>query len=240
MKKVTIVGAGIMGTIFANALKSHYKVTVCERSDNKKVCQDSEMVIIAVKPQSFNELAVELRGNLDEAVVISIMAGVTIDSMKSALGVKKIVRAMPNLGARVGKSMTVWTSVGLNSRKEIRQLFKLLGRSLYVKNEDMIDKATAVSGSGPGFFYYIVEEWIEAVKNLGFSTKETELLLLTTLDGANEILQKEKKPKELIRQVASKGGTTEAGLNVLQKGNIKKLWNKTLLAAFRKVKEISL
>ena len=172
-------------------------------------------------------------------MVVSIMAGVTIQKIKKALGLKKVVRAMPNLGARINKSMTVWTSAGVQDKKAIHNLFKQIGKSLEVKNEKMIDKATAVSGSGPGFFYYLVSQWLAAAQELGFSKAEAQELLFTTLDGANAILQIDPQPENLVAQVASKGGTTEAGLKVLQKHKIKNLLLQVLKAAEKRAKKLS-
>ena len=103
----------------------------------------------------------------------------------------------------------------------------------------MIDKATAVSGSGPGFFYYLVNEWIKAASELGFNEYEAKLLILTTLDGANAVLQIGKNPEELVTQVASKGGTTEAGLKILAEHKIKEMFTEVLQVAERRAKELS-
>lgn len=149
---------------------------------------------------------------------------------------------MPNLGARAGKSMTVWTSARVVSQKErrfVQKLFLFLGAEMFVKTEKMIDKATAVSGSGPGFFFYLVEEWLKAVEKLGFSQPDAEKLLFSALDGANALLQTEKNPAELKKQVASRGGTTEAGLKILQKSHLSALWSKALRTAWQRARKLS-
>lgn len=228
-----------MGSIFAKALASDYQITICNKGDYKSICREADIILLAVKPQSFAELAEELRGNLGFGTVVSIMAGVIIAKIKSSLGAKKIVRAMPNIGARANKSMTVWTSEGIEDKSEINNLFRQVGESLYVENEKMIDKATAVSGSGPGFFYYLVSEWLKAATESGFVEEEAKLLLLTTLDGANKVLQQEKNLEELINQVASKGGTTESGLKILEKHKLKEMFLQVLRAAEERAKELS-
>ena len=211
-------------------------------SDNAEAVAGADLIILAVKPQSFGELAAEISGKItDNAVVLSIMAGVKMEKISSALGAKKIVRAMPNLGARVGKSMTVWHGQSLTAKdlKVIKTLFQSIGQELEVKSEDFIDKATAVSGSGPGFFYYIIDNWIKAAVNLGFSEAEAKLLIMTTVDGANEVMKTDKNPGELVSQVASKGGTTEAGLRVLQTANLAALWQEVLRAAYNRASELN-
>lgn len=228
-----------MGSIFAKALALSYEITVCDQGDDKNICNSADIILLAVKPQSFTEVSEEIKGKLNDQLVVSIMAGVGIQKIKSALGIEKVVRAMPNLGARVNKSMTVWTSEGVENKEEINNLFLQIGQSLEVESEGMIDKATAVSGSGPGFFYYLINEWIKAVIELGFSEDQAKLLLFATIDGANAVLQSDRDAEKLISQVASKGGTTETGLKILAEYKIKEMWNQVLQAAEKRVKELS-
>src|SRR3989339_791391 len=176
MKKVTIIGAGVMGKIFLNALanaKANFFVTVVGHDKSKLSLQNEDLIIIAVKPQSFNELTGELKNKIDKnTVVLSIMAGINIQKIKNGLGVKKVMRAMPNLGAKVGKSMTVWTCAAGMSKKEkklVDDVLRSIGKEMFVNSESVINKATAVSGSGPGFFYSLVESWLAAVESLGFT-----------------------------------------------------------------------
>ncbi|MBU2542228.1 pyrroline-5-carboxylate reductase [Patescibacteria group bacterium] len=264
MKNITIIGTGTMGKIFLQACQkvfSDSQITATVKSDesvkdlkqdfpsinfssdNKLAVENSDLVILAVKPQSFLEVAKEMRGSIkQDALVISVMAGVSLEKIKNELGVEKIVRTMPNLGARVGKSMTVWTSSDEISVKEKELVIKLLrsiGKELEVGDDEKIDKATAVSGSGPGFFFAVVEEWLEAVGDLGFSEEEAKLLLLQTIDGANDLLQKDGKATELRQQVASKGGTTEAGLKVLRDKNLNIIFREVLQASLNRAGELT-
>jgi len=246
MKKVTIIGAGVMGKIFLNALanaKANFFVTVVGHDKSKLSLQNEDLIIIAVKPQSFNELTGELKNKIDKnTVVLSIMAGINIQKIKNGLGVKKVMRAMPNLGAKVGKSMTVWTGAAGMSKKEkklVADVLRSIGKEMFVNSESVINKATAVSGSGPGFFFYFVECWLNAIISFGFNKTIAEEMLFATIDGANDILQKEKNASNLKMQVASKGGTTEAGLKTLEMGNLTALLKKTLHKAAKKALSLS-
>jgi len=263
MKNVTIIGAGTMGSIFCGAVnKWDYdcQTTVANPSpeklnelkekyseikilnNNVEAVKEADVVILAIKPQVFTQVAEELKGQLEaDVLVLSIMAGVKLEDIKSALDVKKVVRAMPNLGSRVNKSMTVWTCMGCHDEdgEMVSSLFTGIGKELCIDDEAMIDKATAVSGSGPGFFFYILEQWLAATQDLGFSEAEAKKLLLATLDGSIELLKKDMQPAKLAKQVASKGGTTEAGYKVLEEHDLKAIWDKVLAAAENKAKELS-
>jgi len=169
------------------------------------------------------------------------MAGVPIAKIQTALGVKKVVRAMPNVGARVKKSATVWTAskaVGVSEKKLARQWFGGIGLDLEVKKESLINSATAIIGSGPGFFFYLTEEWLKAASKMGFNKEETQKLLFATIDGANTLLQKFGEPVILKQQVTSKGGTTVAGLKIMER-IVPVMWRATLSAAQKRARELS-
>ena len=263
MEKVVIIGGGVMGSIFCEALnKWDYdcNVTITNRNveklevlkdkyphfniteNNVDAIRNANIIILAVKPQGFDGLGGELKGAVGEdTLIISIMAGITIEKIKSKFGVKKVVRAMPNLGARVNKSMTVWTASNCNEddAEMVSSLFVGIGKELCVDDEEMIDKATAVSGSGPGFFFYILEQWLESIEALGFNKEESKKLLLTTVDGSVELLKSDMDPGKFAKQVASKGGTTEAGFKVLDEYKIQHIWSKVLQSAENRAKELS-
>jgi pyrroline-5-carboxylate reductase len=263
MKKIAIIGAGVMGAILLKTVQRQNwrKITITDQdvsklkalkkgspriitsTNNAEAVKSANLFILAVKPQSFFEVAKKLKNKIPEkSVIVSIMAGLPIKRIKNELKAKRVVRAMPNLGAKIGKSMTVWTSakeVTAAEKKIVKSLFDKMGRSLYVNDEMMIDKATAVSGSGPGFFFYIIEQWLKAIRNFGFTEKEAQLLLLATVDATNNLLQQEKNPGLLKNQVAAKGGTTEAGLKVMAKSKIKTIWQKTIQAALARAKQLS-
>ncbi len=268
MKKtnITIIGAGAMGSAIARAVAGDtahagaWMLTVVDGNEHKlkalkasdgvvfvstgyESLENADVVILAVKPQSFAELAVLIRPMLSKsALVISIMAGKSIATISIQLGTKRIVRAMPNLGAQFGQSMTVWTGKGLSGADKVvcGELFSLLGEHVPVANEDLVDKDTAVSASGVGFFAYIVEAYIAETVKLGFKQKDAEKIVLQTLLATNTILgKKDQTPAALRARVTSKGGTTEAGLGVLMSKQFSAILAKTFAQAYKRAKKLS-
>lgn len=205
--------------------------------------ETADVVVLAVKPQVFPEVAEQIKSLLNKnTLVISIMAGVSIKKISGALGTPKVIHAMPNLGAQFGESMTVWAGSKLApaDKKFATAFFATIGEQACVAKEDLVDKATAVSGSGVGFMAYFIEAYIAEAVALGFKKDQAELLVLQTLKATNTILQKrEQTPAELRVRVASKKGTTEAGLSVMMKKEFKTILKKTLQTAYKRANELS-
>src|SRR5688572_14643713 len=153
MKKVAIVGLGTMGSAIHNLLLGDFDVIGIDRqSDNLAAVVKADVVIIAVKPQSFAKLAQTLRPHVEEQIVISIMAGVTIHSISVALGVKQIVRTMPNLALATGQSLTAWHIEAKGMELSIVEaILDLWGSSLKLEDERQFDAFTALAGSGPAY-----------------------------------------------------------------------------------------
>ena len=261
---LTIIGAGVMGGAIAGAtLKYHaeWKVAILD-TDKKKldslkkkypliqisttvenIIENTDIIILAVKPQSFGELSEGLKAYLPKDVlIISIMAGQSVKNIQKLLETKRVIHAMPNLGARFLQSTTVWTGKNLtkNDVAFTKNLFNLIGVEMYVSNEDFVDKATAATASGPGFLAYVVASYIKETISLGFTPKEANMLVLKTLNATNTLLQKgDATPEEIVAQVKSKGGTTEAGLEVLKKSDLQKIFKTTLRAAYARAKKLS-
>lgn len=252
-KKVGIIGFGNMGQAIAERIKSKYFVYIFDK-DKNKVANAAEMrisdsvkdlacsvsiIILAVKPQDFEIVLDEIKDNAKDKLVISIAAGITCGYVEKYLGGAKVVRAMPNMPAKIGRGMTCLckgeyaTKKDLNSSEEI---FRFVGKTLILE-EGMMDAATAISGSGPGYYFDIVEskqedykrnrrkilkEFIvslrQAAEAIGFNPKEALLLAETTGEASDMLLSKTGLPaQELKKQITSKAGTTEAGLEVLHK-----------------------
>jgi len=202
-----------------------------------------DIIILAVKPQDFGALAEQLKPYVSqEQLILTIMAGITMESIGKHLGSNKIVRAMPNLPSQTGMGMTVFTATSEVDRKElfiIQNLINTTGKSVYVEDESMIDAATAVSGSGPAYVYFFMQAMIDAAQQMGFSLPQAELLVNQTFLGAVLLHnQGELSCEEWVMKVASKGGTTEAALAVMQSKSIKSGIEDALFAALNRSKEL--
>ena len=237
--KIAIIGMGNMGTTFANGFINSrfiqpedvlvYTRTQKSINEYKNLYQLSyrytldeeintrDIVIIAVKPQDFNSLAQNLKAfTNDDQIVLSVMAGISIESIQEKLGVKKVVRSMPNLPTQIGKGMTVFTASEDLDRKElfiIQNLINTTGKSVYVNEQEKIDAATAVSGSGPAYVFYFMQSMIQSAIDFGFEPSQAELLVKQTISGALDLYEGNAlSTQDWIQKVASKGGTTERAL----------------------------
>jgi len=186
---------------------------------------NADLIILAVKPQDTAALFASLKPYVEEQqVFVSIMAGVTIETISTALGVKKVIRAMPNLPAQIGMGMTTFTSTDEVTRIElvmVQNLINTTGKTVYVENEQFIDATTAISGSGPAYVYYFMQAMMEAAKGMGFTASEAELLVSQTFKGAVDLYNKsDLSCEEWIARVSSKGGTTEAAIKTFKKHKV--------------------
>ncbi len=237
--KILIIGGGNMGMTYAQSfLRSHIAkkedMMILEKSvakaeelskkdigtvygDASKCLSNADLIIFAVKPQDTDKLFEDIKPQIHpQQVFMSIMAGVKISTIQNALGVKKIIRCMPNLPAQIGMGMTAFTSTDEVTRIElvmVQNLLNTTGKTIYVEKEDSIDAATAISGSGPAYVFFFMDAMMQAARNMGFSESEAELLVGQTFRGASDLYSKSNfSCKEWIQKVASKGGTTEAAL----------------------------
>lgn len=203
-----------------------------------------DLVILSVKPQDFSSVASELKLYLKpEQIVLSIMAGIPMSRIESELNHKAIVRAMPNTPAMLGQGITGYFAAdGISFQKlqRVDNLINATGRSVYVESEDMIDAITALSGSGPAYFYYVVKHMVEAGKKMGFDEGLSRLLVKQTMLGSYHLINNaEKSLDELITAVASKGGTTEAALKTFEEADLGNSLISGILNAEKRAKELS-
>lgn len=226
-------------------------------SGNIDLVKKSDVVVLAVKPQDFDTVLKEIKDYVKDKLIISIAAGKKTGYIEKVLGKVKVVRCMPNLPAKIGMGMICLCKGKFAEIADLKftdELFSSLGQTLILA-EDKMDEVTAISGSGPGFFCdlvsgksmeqikdYAKESFIPSLigtaSSLGFSPDEARVLSVTTGTGTVQYLIKEKlTPDELKKRVASKGGTTEAGLKVLRH-DIKNL-QEAVKAAVRKARELS-
>lgn len=203
----------------------------------------ADIVVLAVKPQEFGKASSALTGRLGaHQAVVSIMAGVRIETIRESLGHGAVVRAIPNTAAQVGESMTVWTAspeVPEERRESIRSLLAVLGQELYVADEKYIDMATAVSSSGPGYIFLVMEAMIDAAVHIGLRRDQAEILVKQTLYGSSLYARESgRHPAVLRNEVTSPGGTTAEGLRVLEEAALRAAFTDAIEAAFDKAKAL--
>ncbi len=263
--KVLVIGAGNMGLAYAKALvKSEFlsesnlmisdtdpektkeleKISRFDVYSNLSDClPKADIIFIAVKPYHTEELFRELKPmTKKDQVVVSLMAGVTIQSIQKGLGIVKVIRAMPNLPAQVGKGLTSFTTSKEVSRLEtstVQQLLNTTGKSVHLDTENDIDASTGISGSGPAYVFYFMQSMMEAAKKMGFSDHDSKVLVSQTFEGAVELFnQSDLSPSKWMNKVASKGGTTRAALDSMDDNNIKDLIEEAAYAAFNRAVEL--
>ena len=267
LMKIAVLGAGNMGLSFSKSFlkyelikpenlhlvtRKKEKVNKISRnfpgskvsvfSDLKTI--EADLVIIAVKPQDFQFVAENISFQFKEnQMVLSIMAGIKIEKIQKFLNHKKVVRAMPNSPTLLGMGITGYTAAEGISFPDLMQIERFLnstGRSVYLEDENLLDGVTALSGSGPAYFYYIVDAMIKAGTEMGIEENLAKLFVKQTMLGAYHLINNsEKSLEELIEDVASKGGTTEAALKVFDENELKETLRKGILAAEKRSKELS-
>ncbi len=220
-------------------LEQQYGVTVM--SDNRLVVSQGEVVILAIKPQHLAEVMAELNGQIKlEQLVLSIVAGTRIDTLRLGLNHRCLVRVMPNTPAQIGKGISVWTAtaeVTEQQREWAGSILGAMGKEIYVDDEKYIDMATAVSGSGPAYIFLFAESLVDAAVHIGLPLEMAKELVLQTMLGSSHFIQKSgKEPAELRRMVTSPGGTTAEALEVLAKGQFTELIRQAVTAAYNKAR----
>lgn len=222
-------------------LASSYGVAVT--SENVEAARDAELVVLAVKPQEFSGVARDLRGHLDSGqTAVSIMAGVSIARLVDELGQAAAVRVMPNTAAFVGQAMSVWTAseaVSDEHEHAVARLLGAMGREVRVGEEQYLDMVTAVSGSGPGYVFLFLEALIDGGVQIGLPRELAEELAVQTLVGSGAMAREMgKQPAELRSMVTSRGGTTAAGLQVLEDAGVRGAIVAAVEAAYQRAKEL--
>ncbi len=263
--RIGVIGAGNMGQALVRGLveKSVYpqnisifdidkkKLGLIKKEAHVKLAKSnrhcvslSDVVILAVKPQMMQEVIEEISSSTSqESLVISIAAGVPLAKIEAYF--KKpvsLIRVMPNMPALVGSGMSAF-SLGKHAsqkhRKIAESILSAFGEITQVP-EKMLDLVTAVSGSGPAYFFLLAEKLIEAAYEMGMKVDIAKKLVYQTAFGSGKVMgQSEEDPEILIERVASKGGTTEAALKVFQKQGFGKIIQDAVKAAHKRSKEIS-
>jgi pyrroline-5-carboxylate reductase len=263
--KVLVIGAGNMGLTYAEGMSKSKllkkkNIMVLDSSEDKwreldqishfdafKELEDcvpqADIIFIAVKPFHAEKLFETIKPIVNtQQILISIMAGTTIATIKELTGLTKIVRAMPNLPAKIGKGLTSFVASAEVSRIEMLTVESLLdttGKSILVSDENFIDASTGISGSGPAYVFYFMQSMMDAALQMGFSKNVSKILVSQTFTGAIELFnQNNLSPNSWMEKVASKGGTTRAALDSMDDNNVGELIKQAAFAAFDRAVEM--
>lgn len=258
--KTLIAGYGNLGKIYASALLKHNLVKqeelyiLCKTGEQQKLVDANghgfaltadqplnikpDLVLLVVKPQDFDSVIKAAKPYLHQnTLVLSVMAGISITTLSEKLNHQKIVRAMPNSPIEIGMGMTGYSASPALSLKDIQlaeMLLSTTGRTLYFEDEQLLNAVTALSGSGPAYFFYLLQCMIEAGQQLGFSEAVSTTLVKQTMLGSFHLYNHSgKSAAELIKTVASKGGTTEAAFHVFDENKL----GETLISGILKANE---
>lgn len=225
-------------------LSEKYRVIACE--ENSELAAKAQTVVLSIKPQNMTDALESIKASIgNEKLVISIAAGIKVANITTVLGDIAIVRVMPNTPALIGQGAG---ALFANERAKPMLhkavvIFSAVGKAVIVDDEDLIDAVTALSGSGPAYYFLLMEEMIKAGIRLGLPEDVAKGLVLQTAKGAGLLAVKADKngesPAVLRQKVTSPGGTTEAALKVFAANDFSRLIAEALTAACDRSKELS-
>lgn len=214
-------------------------------NDNKLAIKDADVIVLAVKPQSLKETLLELQHQLvrSKPLLVSIAAGIRLTDITKWSGSDfAVVRVMPNTPALVNSGAAALCSnrfVNPAQGEIAEMIMRSVGVTIWVQDEKLMNTVTALSGSGPAYFFYFMELIEKGAVELGLSNEQARLLTLETALGAAKMaLESEHDLQELRKHVTSPGGTTEAALHVLEKGKLEALISKAMRAAYERSEEL--
>lgn len=203
---------------------------------------EAAMVVWAVKPQTFADAAAPCRPHVGEALHLSVMAGIRIAAIAAATGAERIVRAMPNTPAVIGRGIAglhANAAVGIEDRRQVEAVLAPTGQLLWFDREPDLDAVTALSGSGPAYVFYLIEAMVDAAQLMGLAPAQARALALATLAGATALAAASDDPPALLRErVTSKGGTTHAAIGVLDAAGVKPAFIAAIRAAEARAREL--
>ncbi len=263
--KFAVIGAGAMGEaiiggLIRQKLASPENITASEPreergtelnqkygintvTDNSTAIKDCDLVVLAVKPQQLSKVLTELTGKIPaNAVVVSIVAGATIESITNGLTHPAVVRTMPNTPGQIGEGITVWyasSSVDENQLTLAKLMLQALGREIQVDEEYYLDMATAVSGTGPMYVFLFMEAMMDAAVHLGFSRHVAEQLVIQTIRGSVDYYEGQTRHvADLRNKVTSPGGTSAAALYYLEKAGFRTAISRAIWAAYERSQQL--
>ncbi len=260
-EQITFIGGGVMGEAIirgvlakkliapAQIIAAEPRAVRCEElqkaygirvtTDNEVAVRGAGVVVLSVKPQAMSQVYHCLKGQIPpSALVLSIVAGARLADLEHGLMHPLIVRSMPNTPAQIGEGMTVWIAsprVSAEQREHARAILGALGEEVYVDEEDYLDMATALSGTGPAYVFLFMEALIDAGVHLGFPRYLAEQLVLQTLKGS--VLYAAQTPQHVARlrnQVTSPGGTSAEALYYLEKAGFRTALSRAVWAAYQR------
>ena len=207
---------------------------------------ENSIVLLCVKPQIFQEISADIKKIIGESnIIISVMAGLSLEFIADSLSInsKDVIRTMPNLPCSIGLGMsTIYhkPDCPINNVSLCQSILKCCGEILVVQSENQIDQSTAISGSGPGYFFLFAEAMINKAISMGFSRNEARSLVGQTLVGASEVLLKNDGDATLMRKkVTSKNGTTEAAISLFNSRDFSEIIDQAMEQAYLRAAEIS-
>jgi pyrroline-5-carboxylate reductase len=252
MKTLTFIGNGNMALSIAKGLKNRYKIEVVGRNIQKleqfekslgvqiqkHLLNDFDItqksLIVCIKPANVEEVAKKLQG--EAAVLYSVLAGTSLKKLSINFQAKAVVRAMPNLAASVGASMTTLTG-DTAYKDEAQNLFGAIGKTCWLGSEKEIDIATALAGSGPAYLALIAESLADGAVQQGLKRDDAMLIMRGLFEGFGKLIQQE-HPALLKDGVMSPGGTTAAGYSALEEGNVRSACISAVEKAYKKATEL--
>lgn len=264
-KKITLIGPGAMAeAIIAGLLRQditrpenitasgprlerveelHTLYGIRPFTDNRAAVEQADVVILSIKPQRLQKVLRGLEGAIPtHALVLSIIAGATIQTISDGLKHPAVVRSMPNTPAQIGEGITVWTasSSATPQQQELAcQILSALGQQVYVEEESYMDMATALSGTGPAYVFLFMEALIDAGVHMGFPRRIAEQLVMQTIQGSVSYYQTHKNhPAQLRNQVTSPGGTTAQAMYYLEKAGFRTALSRAIWAAYERSLEL--
>lgn len=257
--KIAIIGCGVIGSALARHFSRQHPVLLCDRSYEKSrgLAQEigaeayekaersielAEMVVLAFKPKDLAAFAAETAQAFQRGQrVVSVLAGTSVAFLKQFFPSSVIIRAMPNLPLICGEGIIGFVETAemtAQQKKIVEGVFKGLGLLCWL-SEERLEALSAIAGSGPAFVFVIVEAMVASGVLLGFTPQEARDFVLKTIEGSVALLKAtEKSPAELTTRVASPGGTTMAGLKVLEARDMRGILQETYQATFLRAQEL--
>ncbi len=258
--RIGMIGGGNMGGAILAGIVDDHHVSVCEADSARRrqlkrkyrvqlldlpdLCRQSQIIILAVKPQSFDVVLRDIKPHVRRShLVVSIAAGITTLYIEKRLPAgTHVVRTMPNLPAQVGRGVTGYCAgkhASVTDMARVKKLFLSVGTAVAVE-EKLMDAVTAVSGSGPAYVFLFLECWIKAAGRLGLKAEISRDMIVETCAGALKLLMESGEDAATLRErVTSKGGTTAAALERLARRQFEKSIYEAIKSARDRAKELS-